>query len=201
MNMPFMFRGSYETSLQQESIQTCIQLLARGQSFYISAYESDPELVDLDKLAVPDIKKLASQYFDSRLFYYGSYASMDVLSSMFTKAGRQLWNAREAAVKQMRASEVRHKTATKQTANIHLRLRRARLQLDSVRRGIMLEPQTAQALTEEPENMEGIERQTSNNPYAAFLANRANTLDLPADPTPPPAYRPRQQDYHDLEVS
>lgn len=162
---------------------------------------SDSELTPLGSLGIPDIDSIAQAYYTARMHYYGE---MDVdlhLVPRVQKATAQIRQVHETIRKQIRASEQRHKAAEKQTPALHLKLRRARLQLDSVRRSIIIESSAIQ--TEEPESFVGDEAMVtqpqSHNPYAQFLVSRAATLDVPAEELP--KYFPRSQNYSDLEVS
>jgi hypothetical protein len=162
----------------------------RVRTYYLSAQGYDPAI---SLLTLPDLKGLAGQYLTGRLGY-ASLSMRDVLSVQGENARVSLRRANSSVQKEVAETQRRHRSAEAVSKNTHLRLRRARLQLDSTRRQIMIDVSRGAArraearpevMTEEPEAMaddeggEGRPDVRSYNPYADFLASRASTLDRP----------------------
>lgn len=160
-----------------------INSLTRVERHYVSARSCDE---GIPPLVLPDLQAMAGQYLSGRLGY-ASLAMRDVISVQGEAALQSMRRAGTAIRAAVAKSQERHRAAEQKSRAVHLKLRRARLQLDSTRRQIMVDisrNRIARAeITEEPEAIEddapGRPEIRSNNPYADFLASRASTLDRP----------------------
>lgn len=152
---------------------------AQVARLYSQACSVDPSLPR--QLPLPDLNGLAQTYYADR-FYLSAYQQVDQLNVRVLAASKQLLAAADQLRRAVRTAQSREQDLDVESRTLHLRLRRARIQLDSTRRAIMIDVgNNAGAMVAEPESMEsssaGAERQPSNNPYASYLASRASTLD------------------------
>lgn len=178
-----------------------LNALTRVKSHYVSAQGYDN---GISVIVLPDLQSMAGQYLSGRLGY-SSLAMRDVLSVQGEAARQSLRRANGAVRTEVSHTQQRHKTAEERSKNVHLKLRRARLQLDSTRRQIMVDASrngvARPRLTDEPEEIgeeqPGRPEIRSNNPYAEFLASRASTLDRPiGELVQTPARTRRHADSH-----
>lgn len=195
LESPMLFRGRFADYVERESIQVAANHVSRVSSFWLQASGYYPAL---GVLSLPSVDGLAQAYLHNQVFY-ASLNAMDALSIRVSATQRALHAALQEIRTKIRELQASQRQLERKGKSIHLSLRRARLQLDSTRRQIMIDVAHSNRelgfITQEPESFasEGGEagadgqagggdgQFASNNPYAHFLASRANSIDQPGE--------------------